>query len=202
MNTPRMANILGFEFLAGQGLVLVEGETAGSHVVYALSIASDALKKGKQVTWVTYGRRGDILKMVEGFGMNGMEAMTIAEEVSDWKRVALPEGGLVVLDSLPFLYGEESLNGMKKTISEMARSARPGRTILLISETGILHPAHERLARAMADGVIQLLAEREGEKIRRFIHVLKMRGSQPIDRVIPFTLSAQGILIDPRERYG
>ena len=202
MNTPRMANILGFEFLAGQGLVLVEGETAGSHVVYALSIASDALKKGKQVTWVTYGRRGDILKLVEGFGFNGMAKMTIADEVTDWRKVNIPEGGLAVLDSLPFFQGEESLAGVKKTMTEMAGLAARGRTILLISETGILPPAHERLARAMADGVIQLLAEREGEKIRRFIHVPKMRGSQPIDRVIPFTLSAQGILIDPRERYG
>jgi KaiC/GvpD/RAD55 family RecA-like ATPase len=54
----------------------------------------------------------------------------------------------------------------------------------------------------MADGVVQFLAEREGEKIRRYIYVPKMRGVLPIDRVIPFTLTEQGILIDPRERYG
>jgi KaiC/GvpD/RAD55 family RecA-like ATPase len=196
-----MATILGFEFLAGQRLVLVEGETGGIHAVYALSMARDALKKGRRVTYVTHGSREDVLKLMEGFSIEG-QGMEIADEVADWRRVALPEGALVIIDSLPFFLGEESLGGIRRALSDLARSARPGRTILILSETGILPQAQEILARSMANGVIQFLAEREGEKIRRFIHVPKMQGFLPIDRVIPFTLNEQGILIDPRERYG
>ena len=197
-----MANILGSEFMAGQRIILIEGETGGGHTIYALSIASDALKKGRLVLWITQGRRADILKNVQGFGIDGIEKMMIAEEVTDWRKVTIPEGALVILDSLPFFHTEDTLAGMRKTIIEITRAAGQNRTILLVSEMGILPPGQERLARAMADGVVQLLAEREGEKLRRYFHIPKMRGTVPIDRVIPFTLSAQGILIDPRERYG
>lgn len=201
VNNPGMATILGFEFLGGQRLVLVEGETGGVHTVYALSMAREALKKGRRVTWVTTGLREDVLKLMEGFSIEA-GGMEIADEVSDWRRVSLPDGGLAILDSLAFFHGEDSLAGMRRTLSDMARASRPGRTLLLLSEMGILHSAQESLARSMADGVVQFLAEREGEKIRRFIHVPKMRGYLPIDRMIPFTLTEQGILIDPRERYG
>jgi len=196
-----MATILGFEFLAGQRLVLVEGEAGGVHAVYALSIARDALKKGRQVTYVTHGPREDVRRLMEGFSIE-CDGMEILDEVADWRKAIIPDGALSILDSLTFFHGEESLGGMKLVLSEMVRAARPGRTFLLLSDMGILPPAHESLARAMADGVVQFLAEREGEKIRRYIYVPKMRGVLPIDRVIPFTLTEQGILIDPRERYG
>ncbi|HTY52833.1 MAG TPA: ATPase domain-containing protein [Methanomicrobiales archaeon] len=196
-----MATILGFDFLADQRLVLVEGETGGVQAVYALSIARDALKKGRKVTYITHHDREDVLKVMDGYALeaNGME---IADNVSEWRTVPIPEGALVVLDSLPFFSAEDTREGMRRLVSDMARAARPGRTILLLSETGILHPSHELLASALADGVVRFVAEREGEKIRRFIHVPKMRGYLPIDRMIPFTLTEQGILIDPRERYG
>ncbi|HVP24410.1 MAG TPA: hypothetical protein VMS81_00325 [Methanomicrobiales archaeon] len=196
-----MATILGFEFLAGQRLVLVEGETGGVQAIYALSMARDALKKGRRVMYITHGPREDVQKILEGFGIEG-EGMEIIEEVSDWRRIGLHDDVVAVFDSLPFFHVEDSLGEMRRTISDMARAARPGRTILLLSEMGILPSAQEHLARSIADGVVQFLAEREGEKIRRFIHVPKMQGYLPIDRMIPFTLTEQGILIDPRERYG
>jgi KaiC/GvpD/RAD55 family RecA-like ATPase len=197
-----MPSILGFEFLSDQGLVLVEGEAGSIQTVYALSMARDALAKGRKATFITHGLRDDILRLIETYGITGAEKMGIVDGVADWKRVAIPDGALAILDSFPFFYGEESLGGVRRALSEMIQASRAGRTIILLSETGILPPAHECLARAMADGVIQFLAEREGEKIRRYIHIPKIRGHLPIDRMIPFTLTGQGILIDPRERYG
>ncbi|HUK38838.1 MAG TPA: RAD55 family ATPase [Methanomicrobiales archaeon] len=197
-----MASILDSGFLTGQGLVLVEGETGSAQTIYALSVAADALAGGRKVVFITHGLREDVVRILEGFGIRGTERMEIFGEVADWRGVAVPDGGLAVLDSLPFFTGGETSGGMRNTLSEMIRASRPGKTILLLSEMGILPRAQEQLARAMADGVIQFLAEREGEKIRRYIHVLKMRGSLPIDRLIPFTLAHEGIKIDPRERYG
>jgi len=197
-----MPSILSLEFVEGQGLVLIEGETGPVQTIYALAIAREAMGKGMRVSYVTHGPGGDVRQLLGGSGSDGPGRMEVIEGVADWKGVTFQEGALVILDSLPFFSGEESLGSMRQALSHLLHQSREGRTILLLSEMGILSSDRERLARAMADGVIQFLAEREGEKIRRHIHVPKMRGSLPIDRMIPFTLAGEGILIDPRERYG
>ena len=56
--------------------------------------------------------------------------------------------------------------------------------------------------RAMADGIIQFVVVPEGDKLRHYINIPKMRGAFPRNKMLSFTLNEEGLLIDTRERHG
>jgi hypothetical protein len=42
----------------------------------------------------------------------------------------------------------------------------------------------------------------EGDKLRHYINIPKMRGAFPRNKMLSFTLNEEGLLIDTRERHG
>ncbi len=54
----------------------------------------------------------------------------------------------------------------------------------------------------MADGVIQITTVTEGDKVKRYLNIPKMQGAQLLEKMLPFTITDEGFLIDTRERHG
>jgi KaiC/GvpD/RAD55 family RecA-like ATPase len=84
----------------------------------------------------------------------------------------------------------------------MISASHNGTTFLLLIDRGVLPERHENLVRAMADGVIEFTIVPEGDKLRHYINIPKMRGEFPRDKMLPFTVNEEGLLIDTRERHG
>jgi KaiC/GvpD/RAD55 family RecA-like ATPase len=54
----------------------------------------------------------------------------------------------------------------------------------------------------MVDGVIQFRTEYIAGKINRYINIPKMKGSIPLNKMIAYNVTSQGITMDMRERVG
>jgi KaiC/GvpD/RAD55 family RecA-like ATPase len=52
----------------------------------------------------------------------------------------------------------------------------------------------------LVDGVIVLYHVRKGASRERAIEILKLRGTPHLNRIIPFTITSQGIVIRAEER--
>jgi KaiC/GvpD/RAD55 family RecA-like ATPase len=75
-------------------------------------------------------------------------------------------------------------------------------TFLLLIDRGVLPERHENLVRAMADGVIEFTIVPEGDKLKHYINIPKMRGKFPRDKMLLFTVNEEGLLIDTEDRHG
>ena len=54
-------------------------------------------------------------------------------------------------------------------------------------DCGVLPERQENLVRAMADGIIQFVVVPEGDKLRHYINIPKMRGAFPRNKMLSFT---------------
>ena len=112
------------------------------------------------------------------------------------------KGDLVIVDPFSFYFLETSLPGLRDAISRIMTSAKTGRIFLLLIDRGVLPERHEVLLRAMADGVIQITTVAEGDKLKRYLNIPKMQGARLLEKMLPFTVTDEGFLIDTRERHG
>ena len=112
------------------------------------------------------------------------------------------KGDLVIVDQFSLYFLDTPLSELREGISRILAAAKTGRVFFLLVDLGILPERHEALLRAMADGVIQITTVTEGDKLKRYLNIPKMQGARLIEKMLPFTVSEEGFLIDTRERHG
>ena len=112
------------------------------------------------------------------------------------------QGPLLIIDPFAVFFADDSTKDLTTFMFDLIRKSRKGTTVLLLIDVGVLPERLEQLVRAMSDGIIQFVIVPEGDKLNRYINIPKMRGAFPRDKMLPFTLSEEGLMIDTRERHG
>ncbi|MDI9633484.1 MAG: RAD55 family ATPase [Methanolinea sp.] len=193
----------GLERVPEKALIVLEEDTGCMKDFLAQKIAVETSREGRKVVYLTSHYREDILSQMARYGMQPAPNFSI---VGDCHAVGPSleycTADLCVLDPVSSMLLGLDIPQVQSSLWAMRKMAREGRTFLLVSDMGVLPSPHEQLLRATADGVIRFLAVQEGERVKRYIHVMKMRGYIPPDRMIPFNVTDEGLLIDTRERLG
>ena len=108
----------------------------------------------------------------------------------------------MIVDQFSLYFLDTPLSEFRDAISRLLTAAKTGHVLLLLVDRGVLPERHEALLRAMADGIIQVTTVIEGDKLKRFLNIPKMQGAKLSEKMLPFTVSDEGFLIDTRERHG
>jgi KaiC/GvpD/RAD55 family RecA-like ATPase len=191
-----------------KSVILIEEDTGITKSVYAQYIAADAASAGKEVWYISArpaeGITGEMTRMrilpVKGFHVEEMHG-TAPGTLLD--RLTLHgKGDLVIVDQFALYFIDTPLSEFREGISRISAAAKAGQVFLLLVDRGVLPDRHEALVRAMADGVIQITTVTEGDKLKRYLNIPKMQGTRLLDKMLPFTISEDGFLIDTRERHG
>lgn len=186
-----------------KSVVLVEEDSGCMKDYYAHKAAALSAGEGKKVVYLTAHLAEDIRAGIRQYVLTLPKTFAIVEGVQPGDDlVSACTGDLCVIDPFSSLTFDRSTGDLVKLLSDMREHSRKGTSILLVSDIGVLDPRHEQLVRSMADGVIRFVSVIEGDKIKRYMRVLKMRGSLPVDKMIPLTITDEGIQIDTRERLG
>jgi len=203
-----MASVHGMDTFPEKSVILVEEDTGITKSVYAQYIAADAASAGKEVWYITARPAEEITREMtrlrilpaKGFHveeMHGTAPGTLLDHLT-----LHGNGDLVIVDQFSLYFIDTPLSEFREGISRICAAARGGRVFLLLVDRGVLPERHEALVRSMADGVIQITLITEGDKLKRYLHIPKMHGSRLLDKMLPFTISEDGFLIDTRERHG
>ncbi len=191
-----------------RSVILIEEETGLAKSIYAQYIAAETATAGKTVFYVTNRDSEDIRNQMNrlrilpetGFHIGEMHG-TDPDALLDL-LTSLSKEDLVIVDPFSFYFLETPLAGFRDAISRLVTAAKTGRIFLLLIDRGFLPERHEVLLRAMADGVIQITTVAEGDKIKRYLNIPKMQGARLPEKMLPFTVTDEGFLIDTRERHG
>ena len=191
-----------------KSVILVEEDTGLAKSIYAQYIAAEMASAGKDVCYVTdRDADGDPQpdEPAGDFTGNGFSHRRDARDgPGRASRSAYPhsKGDLVIVDQFSLYFLDTSLAGFREAISRIIAAAKTGRIFLLLIDREILPERHEALLRAMADGVIQITTVAEGDKLKRYLNIPKMQGARLLEKMLPFTVTDEGFLIDTRERHG
>ncbi len=191
-----------------KSVILVEEDTGLAKSVYAQYIAAEAAADGKDVSYITTRAPDDVrnemkrlhILPAKGFHVEEMQGIvpgTLLDHLTLHGK-----GDLVIVDQFSLYFLDTPLSELREGISRILAAAKTGRVFFLLVDLGILPERHEALLRAMADGVIQITTVTEGDKLKRYLNIPKMQGARLIEKMLPFTVSEEGFLIDTRERHG
>jgi KaiC/GvpD/RAD55 family RecA-like ATPase len=203
-----MAFVNGLEMVPDNSVLCIEEKTGNIKSIYALYVASGRAREGVPVKYLTLQSREDILDAMVRLNIPPSDLIRIIELPPDNARhdvLALiqdPDTPLVIIDPYSVFFAEDSFSEIRNLLFRLLTASRKGTTFLLLMDTGVLAERQEHIVRAMADGVIQFVVLPEGDKLRNYINIPKMRGEFPQDKMLPFTISSEGLLIDTRERHG
>jgi KaiC/GvpD/RAD55 family RecA-like ATPase len=193
----------GILSLPENAVILLEEETGSASVTYALQLAAYALEQGKKVVYLTPRHRDDVRTEMATYRLAGFEHLEIVEGIRDRNElVSSSRGTFLVIDQFSSYYCDAGIGEMRTALTSLQETSRADRTILLVSGLGVLPPRHEHLLQSSVDGIIRFLSQQEGGKIKRSMYIPKMKGSIPPDKVIPFSITGNGLLLDTRERHG
>jgi KaiC/GvpD/RAD55 family RecA-like ATPase len=203
-----MASVHGLDNFPEKSVILIEEDTGLAKAVYAQYIAAEAAAEGKDVCYVTARASDDIrsemkrlrILPVKGFHIEEMH-VTAPGALLDLLTLQ-GNGDLVIVDQFSLYFLDTQLSELREGILRLITAAKTGRVFLLLMDHGVLSERHEALLRAMADGVIQITTVAEGDKLKRFLNIPKMQGAKLSEKMLPFTVSEEGFLIDTRERHG
>ncbi|MBP2029450.1 KaiC/GvpD/RAD55 family RecA-like ATPase [Methanohalophilus levihalophilus] len=110
---------------------------------------------------------------------------------------------ICIFDTFSFIFLGESFETLVKTMESLTKISRKNDMIFLLTlDSGVLDPHSENIIRAMADGIIQFKTSHTGNKVGRYLNIPKMKNNLPLEKIIPFKVSQEGIIIDVRERVG
>ncbi len=203
-----MAPVHGMDNFPEKSVILIEEDTGLVKSVYAQYIAAETAADGKEVYYITAQATEDIrsdMKLLRILPAKGFHI----EEIHGTTPEALLDlltlhgnGDLVIVDQFLLYFIDTSLSDFREGISRIITAAKTGRVFLLLVDRGVLPERHEALLHAMADGVIQVTTVPEGDKLKRYLNIPKMRGTLLSEKMLPFTIGDEGFLIDTRERHG
>jgi len=203
-----MPPVRGMDNFPEKSVILIEEDTGVAKSSYAQFISSETAAAGKNVCYITPRSpddvRGDMkrLKLLPAEEFH-IEEMHGASPGALLDLLALQSTcNLVIVDQFSFYFLDSPLLELREGISRIIAAAKTGRVFLLLMDRGVLPERHEALLRAMVDGVIQITTVTEGDKLKRYLNIPKMQGAELLEKMLPFTVSDEGFLIDTRERHG
>lgn len=198
-----MAFESGITELPENSVIMIEEDPGVVKETFILRIAVDTLTGGKKVVYLTSRLRNDILVHSKTYHIPVPENFCIIDSFRNPKDLMqVDHGDFCVIDSFSTIFSQNDLTEMELVIQWLINESRKGTTFVLLLDTGVLPGREEQLLRAMCDGVIRFISTAEADRLRRYINIPKMRGIIPPDRMLPITISDEGILIDTRERHG
>ena len=191
----------GYDLKLERGTVLVEADSGVVHTFFAMKIAEEAARKQRTLLYLTPRRREDVLRDLRLLRIPDIPMLEVRTSGSGEDLPAEYGADLTIIEKFSTLFAEAGIGELKSALSTISAAALERKVFILVSDTGILPAQQEKLLRASVDGVIQFLEAGEGERIRRYIRIPKMPGFVTPDRMLTFTLTEEGIQIDPRERH-
>ncbi len=203
-----MALVNGLEMVPENSVLCIEERNGNIKSIYALYVASERARAGTPVSYLTLQTKEDIIRKMEQLRIPGSDLLSIVEiQPAQAKREVLsfinrPGAPLIIIDSFSIFFAEDSFSDLSALLSGLISTSRKGRTFLLLLDSGILPEREENLVRAMTDGIIEFTIVPEGDKLKHYINIPKMRGAYPRDKMLPYTVNEEGLLIDTRERHG
>lgn len=203
-----MAFVNELEMVPDTSVLCIEERSGNIKSIYALYVASERAHGGVPVKYLTLQSQEDIRKTMVQLKIPLSDLIRIIELPPGNARhdvLALiqdPDAGLVIIDPFSVFFAEDSFSEIRDLLFSLVTASRKGTTFLLLMDAGVLAERQEHIVRAMTDGVIQFVIVPEGDKLKNYINILKMRGEFPQDKMLPFTISSEGLLIDTRERHG
>lgn len=198
----------GLEMVPDNSVLCIEERNGNIKSIYAIYIASARARSGTPVTYLTLQTREDVLDKMDKLKIPSSDLLNIvAIQPAQAKRDVLafihePKAPLIVIDPFSVFFAEDSFTELNNLLFSLISTSRKGTTYLLLIDTGVLPERQENLVRAMTDGIIEFTIIPEGDKLKHYINIPKMRGAFPRDKMLPFTVNEEGLLIDTRERHG
>jgi len=203
-----MALVNGLEMVPESSVLCIEEDSGNIKSIYAVYVASEKARSGVPVNYLTLQTRDDVLKKMTQLRVPFSDLLNIVEiQPGNAKHdvlglISQPGAPLIVIDPFSVFFAEDSFSDLNSLLFGLISTSRKGTTFLLLIDRGVLPERQENLVRAMADGIIQFVIVPEGDKLKHYIHIPKMRGAYPRDKMLPFTVNNEGLLIDTRERHG
>jgi KaiC/GvpD/RAD55 family RecA-like ATPase len=193
----------GLDTIPEKCVLLLEEEAGYVKNIFAQTLASNAAKTGKRVIYITPHSREEICAQMEIYRLHYGENLEFRDRCTRTEDLfARHAGDVCIIDPFSLFYLDASITELRQALENLAALSRNGTTFLLVCEQGTLPARSEQLIRSMADGIIRFVTSLEGSRIKRFISVPKMKGYLPADKIHPFVVTGEGILIDTRERHG
>jgi KaiC/GvpD/RAD55 family RecA-like ATPase len=198
----------GLEIVPDNSVLCIEEKAGNIKTIYALYVAAERAREGVPSTFLTLQSREDIIRTMTRLRIPFSDLIRIIEILPDQARhdiltrVQQPDTPLIIIDPFAVFFAEDSFSELNNLLFSLVAASRNGTTFLLLVDIGVLPERQENLVRTMADGVIQFVIVPEGDKIKNYINIPKMRGAFPRDKMLPFTINEEGLLIDTRERHG
>ncbi|WP_406657565.1 ATPase domain-containing protein [Methanolobus sp. ZRKC2] len=218
----------GLKNVPSNVVLLIEEDIGDVKSVFFHKISSDALAIGKKVYYIsTRSSEKMISEELKNIGIGNSEKnLTIIGNFSEpvalfdmcYKRHKLcnrlygdnagplhniNETDVCIIDMFSSLFIHEEVEVISEAIESLIGISRDSNiTFLLSADMGILPERAEKIIRSMVDGVIQFRTEYVGGKINRYINIPKMKGSLPLNKMIAYNVTNQGITMDTRERVG
>ena len=191
------------DLIPKDSLLVIEEETGARKEIFAIGIADDRVKRRGRVRIVTSRSREDIVSMIALYGMQVTDALEIISTPHPTDSVLFSgDWNLLIIERFPLLVLDQSDRWLHDMLLRLAATARTGKTIILLLDLGVLSTEREHVIRTLADGVIQFRQIMEGDRVRWYLQIPKMRGMLPIDNLWYITITDEGIAIDTRERHG
>jgi len=198
----------GLEIVPEKCVLCIEEDSGNTKSLFAALVSSERGKKGIAVNYLTLRNREEIHRQIEQLNLKVPEKLrviTISPQNSAQDIITLiyePDIPLIIIDAFSVIFSEYTFNDLYTLMFRMTLASHNGTTFLLLIDQGVLPERHENLVRAMADGIIEFTIVPEGDKLKHYINIRKMRGEFPRDKMLPFTVNEEGLLIDTRERHG
>lgn len=211
---PGMDTLIGGGFLENS-LVLLSGETGTGKTIFALQFIQAGIVKFKEpAVYISFTEDKEAiyrhalnlgwdLKQLEDEGRfvfaryEPHEVARVVEEGGGTIRDLIDSLGAkrLVIDSItPYMLAFEDPYKENEAILELFRMLRGWKcTSLMISESkGSMNTAPGGRARVLADAVVNLYYDMEGQARARTLEILKMRDTEHTDRLVPFQLGPGG----------
>ena len=203
-----MALVNGLEMVPDNSVLCIEERSGNIKSIYAIYVASEKARAGTPVTYLTLQTKEDVFTKMEKLRIPGSDLLRVVEiqPVNAKHEVLSFISGtrtpLIIVDSFSVFFAEDSFSDLSTLLFSLISASRKGTTFLLLVDIGVLPERQENLVRAMTDGIIEFTVVQEGDKLKHYINIPKMRGEYPRDKMLPFTVNEEGLLIDTRERHG
>ena len=203
-----MALVNGLEIIPDRSVLCIEEHSGNIKSIYAIYVATEWAKNGSRVNYLTLQTREDVMKKMALLRIPESNNLTIVEitpahaKQEVLTQISNPGAPLIVIDPFSVFFAEDSFAELNTLLFGLISASGKGTTFLLMIDCGVLPDRQENLVRAMADGIIQFVVVPEGDKLKHYINIPKMRGEFPRNKMLSFTLNEEGLLIDTRERHG
>ncbi|APH39752.1 RAD55 family ATPase [Methanohalophilus halophilus] len=218
---------IGIKELPSSSIILIEEEIGSIKGVFVQRTAYNMAKEGKKVLYISSTRSEDeVVNEMNLFKMEIPESMKLignskaqltlmeilnAEKAKKFlKNQNLDESvedmysfDVFVIDTYSYLFMDESFDRWLSSFEQILEIRKNENAIFIITtDVGVLEERVETTIRSLVDGIIQFKVDKTGNKVNRYMLIPKMKGLLPMDKIVPFKVTGEGILLDVRERVG